>query len=979
MPITNVIIRGRKGQIRKGKFNIFGQEEVKRPGSRGGKWYYNEHGKVVYGERPKPKNSEKEDENLVTIGGQKAKFEPKKKEKQKPDMTQLGIDFSAPAPVQEKPKPKPKKTEKKKQDEGREVDPSEALFLIAERCDGADQKDDIGFNKMDARMFGDQAHRWGDYENLSETEKARLYRMANKYKRQLNDRYGVTKITKPKMILEIEEAERREARERAKERDKERKAAENQPVENVNVDDDFKLGSSKRKVLINIENGRGSISSPYNADFVSEIRDVPSRGWDAFNKVNTFAPKDLLQVVEIVNKNYPDDSFSSFIDRVKSGEVKIYSGKAEAQKKKAEAFKNTLSEEEQAALDTFKNDVLGLSKKQIEDNPGLSNWDKDFLLSNVGKTREMLTSKQNYWIDKIQEKHDKYCDSHLEYKKKLYDVHEEINRKREEENERLRREFAAKEQYKKDLIASQENENLELPKALKKDFLGNGDLYGYQKKGVNWLLKVKKGILGFDTGLGKTLIALTTTMKAQETPEIVKELEAEGLRTVALMILPKSLLYGWKDEIEKWTKGKKAVIIDGTKAQRKLQYKYAKDADFVLTTYGMVQREPEQLQELKCGLKFFDESTRLKGDRTLTAKNAKEYLTEKGYVFPMTATPQPNRPDEVFNVMKLINPEVLGSKLAFRRSYCNTKTVGTPHGYVNTIVGYRNLEGLNQRLRPYVFMKKRTDPDVDLNLPDIQHIEPKLTMDKDQAVYYEKARQGLLNELANIENPNDMTMKQRANLLTAMLRMRQVAISPALIDPNYKKMTPKFEETVNTIEEHFTNSPDKSVVVFSEFKGVASELKKALKDRGFSESEIGIIDGSKSAQERKSVQDGINSGKIKVGFLQLKAAGEGINLQKNATKVFHLTTPWNPALLKQATERVHRQGGKQKVTVFRPIVSGTIEQYIEDIITKKAKLSEAVLGTDGNIKPSKLGFNDYMKLAGTNKAELDKLRKKRNG
>jgi len=490
------------------------------------------------------------------------------------------------------------------------------------------------------------------------------------------------------------------------------------------------------------------------------------------------------------------------------------------------------------------------------------------------------------------------------------------------------------------LLAAQANTTLKIPSIMKGGALDTKgwSLHDFQKSGVNWMDEVKSGILADEMGLGKTVQAITLT----------GALKDRGEATGGMFIVPNTLIHNWHQEVKLWAPGAKVVIIDGPPKKREAAYAEIKanGADFIIAPYSMLQREPEKLKAANGPkvVKFYDEGIRLKGWKTKTHQNAKGHLTD-GRSIIMTATPIPNRPEELYSQMRLVQPDVLGSFASFKKNYCITESVHTGGGhYVEAVVGYRDLSGLRDKVAPYIRMKRKSDPDVKISMPPVQHLTPSLEMTpKQQRVYKALARQTLKDVRVAMRSQGE----GQKNILTLLLRMRQAVLSPELVDPSVKD-SPKLDHVASAISAHHNQHPDKGIVVFSEFNGAFPLLRDRLKAMGYADRDFGTITGEVTGHDRSSAQDAFNEGRTKVLLVATKAGGEGLNLQKNANAVVHLSTPWNMALLNQATARVDRQGQKDPVTVLRPLMNAGIEHKIEEVIMAKEALSAQILGYDGH-------------------------------
>jgi len=273
------------------------------------------------------------------------------------------------------------------------------------------------------------------------------------------------------------------------------------------------------------------------------------------------------------------------------------------------------------------------------------------------------------------------------------------------------------------------------------------------------------------------------------------------------------------------------------------------------------------------------------------------------------------------------------------------------------------------------------DPGVSLHMPEKIDIQPALGMAPEQKKYYDAAKDELLNTLVKqpgnieLEDEEEGSEKPKSNVLVQLMRMRQIAITPELVDTNYTGPAPKIEEAVNAINTHLEAHPERGVVVFSDFNETFPILKRELlKSQGdnavgqFTEADFGDFHGGIPQKKRDENAVALNSGKLKVLFVNNRAGGVGQNWQQNANMVVHLNSPWNPATLRQATARVHRQGQERKTYVFHPHMEDSVDDKIAALLASKEKASAQVLG-DESVKQQKtmrigstLGTDELMKL-----------------
>lgn len=505
---------------------------------------------------------------------------------------------------------------------------------------------------------------------------------------------------------------------------------------------------------------------------------------------------------------------------------------------------------------------------------------------------------------------------------------------------------------------------------------------------VNWGLTAGKGLLALDTGLGKTLTSILIGLTLQEKGKVKR----------SLIIAPLSLQDGWAEEVKKYFPGKKVLIVRGTYEERMKLWKRAKNYDFVITTYGLLSKKTDdnskeakrakrELEAMKSiaqeSAVFFDEATRLINIGTNTRKNTKEYLLVGKHNFTLTATPLKNKPSDLYNLLQLHYPgvirNVLGSRQAFIARYVLTQN-GKPIGYLK-----EREEELLKKIAPFGVYTRRDDPSVTLHLPPIQNIEQPVTMDELQLKLDELARRGILSTLLKVKDPDSQQERRQAqaNILAIITQMRQIALDPRLVTPpklvprDY--VPPKFERLGQIVRESIANGGTyKGVIVFAEFKSDFPYLVDYLtRNLGIPKQMIGVISGDTPGPERQKIVHDLREQRKLVGILGIKAAGEGLNIQKGVGTVVFLQLPWTHQAVKQALERVHRFGSKAKnVFAYYMISPGSIDSYMHKVVLRKQRIGK-LLGKEAPVSGAGLSFKDALEIIGKSLNEVNALRRQK--
>ena len=435
-------------------------------------------------------------------------------------------------------------------------------------------------------------------------------------------------------------------------------------------------------------------------------------------------------------------------------------------------------------------------------------------------------------------------------------------------------------------------------------------LRNYQKDGVNWLKQLSElgfgGILADDMGLGKTL-------------EVISFVASEKKQAPSLVVCPSSLTYNWYNEIKRFAPFMSAVIVDGIKEEREEALKNLDGHDFVITSYPLIRRDIDMYADLEFSYMFIDESQHIKNPDTMSAKAVKKI--KAGCKFALSGTPVENSLTELWSVFDFV-----------MKGYLNTrKDFASRYDRLDAQENAEELSELEKKIRPFVL--RRMKKDVLSELPD--KIENTIFCDfvPEQKKVYEAFHAIAKKEVLELLDDKGSGMQ----ILTLLLRLRQICCHPSLFDENYKKDSAKLillEDIVTSAISH-----GHRILIFSQFTSMLDIIRKRLKNSGF---DCFFIDGKTPSVMRTQLCEKFNEGEKKIFLISLKAGGTGLNLT-GADTVIHYDPWWNPAVMDQATDRAYRIGQNKSVQVIRLATRGTIEEQILKLAEKKKELAESVI------------------------------------
>ena len=445
------------------------------------------------------------------------------------------------------------------------------------------------------------------------------------------------------------------------------------------------------------------------------------------------------------------------------------------------------------------------------------------------------------------------------------------------------------------------------------------DLRHYQKEGFYWLAFLYEhgfgACLADDMGLGKTLQAISLLAAIKE-GHVKRQASRKGAFAGCpfLVVAPPSLIFNWEQEIKRFYPLLKVYLYQGK--ERSLE---REGDDVMLTTYGLIRRDIGRLKELFFDVIVFDEAQAIKN---IFADTTGAVRLLKGFFkVALTGTPVENHVGEYFSIMDLVLPGLLGEYRAFWGKVREDLTTLLPL--------------LKERTKP--FMLRRTKDHILKELPPKVEHDVYLDLTEDQKRFYNRTVQEVR---ATIEAAYRGKTASQARIiaLTAIMRLRQICLTPRLLVSDLKGPSPKVEFLKDKLEELFSESH--SALVFSQFTSFLDMVESELRGRGYP---ILRLDGSTPVVKRKEIVETFQGSDSPFVFLlSLKAGGQGLNLTR-ATYVFHLDPWWNPAVETQASDRSHRIGQTQKVHVTRLLMRHTVEEKMTALKHRKLALYRALM------------------------------------
>ncbi len=449
----------------------------------------------------------------------------------------------------------------------------------------------------------------------------------------------------------------------------------------------------------------------------------------------------------------------------------------------------------------------------------------------------------------------------------------------------------------------------------------HGELRPYQREGLGWLDYLQRfgfgGILADDMGLGKTIQVLALLQRRRY------RRQAKG---PTLAIVPRSLVFNWIQEAAKFTPRLKVLDYTGP-SRHPLREKFA-EYDLIITTYGTLRTDITELTNFEFDYVMLDESQAIKNADSQSAKAAR--LLRARHRLAISGTPIENHLGELWSIIEFLNPGMLGSDTVFKK-YASAGT-GAGLDAADRIL-------LAKALRPFIL--RRTKSQVVHDLPEKTEQTLYCDMETEQRRCYDELRVHYRDALLHKDTVE--LNRSKIEVLEALLRLRQAACHPGLINPDVSsEPSAKLEMLLPSIAEVVEEGH--KVLVFSQFTSFLAIVRERLDQEQLV---YEYLDG-RTRNRAAKVERFQSDPDCPIFLISLKAGGLGLNL--TAAEYVYLLDPWwNPAVEAQAIDRSHRIGQTQHVFAYRLICRGTVEEKILELQQKKRDLADAILNADNRV------------------------------
>ncbi|OLO40676.1 hypothetical protein BTR23_06485 [Alkalihalophilus pseudofirmus] len=453
-----------------------------------------------------------------------------------------------------------------------------------------------------------------------------------------------------------------------------------------------------------------------------------------------------------------------------------------------------------------------------------------------------------------------------------------------------------------------------------------GELRPYQVEGMSWLLHMRKvgfgACLADDMGLGKSIQTIAYMLE-------VIENQVKDQTAPFLIICPTSLIGNWEEELHRFAPGLSIFIHHGVERLTEQEGNQT-DYDIVITSYTLAFRDESIFSNTVWNGLILDEAQQIKNVETKQRKAIKMF--NAFHRIALTGTPIENRLKELWSIMDMLNDRYLGSFQQFQRAFVKAIEGGQPNE--------KKLHQLQLLISPFLLRRKKSDEALELQLPDKTEQTYIVGLTAEQASLY----QAVVNELlTTIDEKN--SIERRATILSSITRLKQICNHPSQFLKDRGRLHHRSEkwDLLFTLVEQIIDNEEK-LLIFTQYREMGELLQLGLREQF--NVEVPFLHGGLARHEREELITTFKQDKkTPIFILSLRAGGVGLNLTA-ANHVIHYDRWWNPAVENQATDRAYRIGQTEKVTVYKLVAKGTIEEKIDRLLMKKQSLSDDILSSD---------------------------------
>jgi SNF2 family DNA or RNA helicase len=478
----------------------------------------------------------------------------------------------------------------------------------------------------------------------------------------------------------------------------------------------------------------------------------------------------------------------------------------------------------------------------------------------------------------------------------------------------------------------------------------DGDLRPYQLRGLHWLTFLDRIGLGAcladDMGLGKTIQLIALLLSERErlspSPGTPGEGRGEGLSPSSilhppsspgptLLFAPTSVVGNWLREVQRFAKSLRVMVHHGPERLSGETFaRQAQQSDVVITSYSLAHRDQDELTRVKWHRICLDEAQKIKNPAAAATIAIRSIYAPRRVA--LTGTPIENHLSELWSIMQVLNPGLLGTAGDFREKFA------VP---IEKLGERDRAEQLRKMIRPFILRRTKQDPTIAGDLPEKLEMKVFCNLTAEQAGLYERFVNDSLRQIDSASG-----IRRRGLILATLTRLKQICNHPALLENDPATLdyrSGKCERLVDMLEELLEEGD--AALVFSQYREMGHILEKVIKAR-LSAATFFLHGGTPAKTRDEMIQafQAQETGAPRIFLLSLRAGGLGLNLTA-ANHVFHFDRWWNPAVEAQATDRAHRVGQTRTVQVHKFVCIGTMEERIDRLLSEKQALADQIVGS----------------------------------
>ncbi len=446
-------------------------------------------------------------------------------------------------------------------------------------------------------------------------------------------------------------------------------------------------------------------------------------------------------------------------------------------------------------------------------------------------------------------------------------------------------------------------------------------LMAHQEEGVAFLLRRGSGLLAFEQGLGKTLVAIAAFNILRE------EDEALGL----LVICPNSLKENWRAEIAKFSPDLSVRVIPSGRRHRRRGLRETGE-DVVLINFEGARADILSVRGLMSRRKMVmvvDESHAVKNAKSLTTIAATDFADLAVHRWLLTGTPVTNSPSDIYSQLRIVEPEgPWGSAETFEARYSDAA------------VSVEAADRLGDLIAPFVLRRTKAEC---LDLPEKTFVDVPVRLPPWQRALYDDYREGTLRRFEGMSENEFRAARSEA--FASLTRLLQIATDPGILGVPVGGTIGK-EQALDELLASLMAEPHQKVVLWSDYVGPLRKLVKRYHRYG-----ARAIYGDVGLEDRQDAVDAFQGDeRCRLLVANPAAAGTGYTFTA-ATVAVYYTLSWRYDYFAQSQDRIHRIGQEEPVRYLRLIAQDTIDEAVVEALSRKKAMADSILG-DGDEVPT---------------------------